>query len=192
MPATRALALAAPLAALLAPRPGALGSAPRPFDVDKAHSAITFTARSRFVGAEGRFARWDADVALDPDAFEHSTVRITIDAASIDTQNGRRDTHLRSDDFFDVARYPTITFVSREVTAAGGRAGTITGDLTMHGVTRPVQVPVSVVTYADGRGQFRGAFPIARRDFGLSYNSRLNPIADTVRVQFEMSVAERK
>lgn len=175
----------APLAAL------ALADA-RPVDIDKARSEITFTAKSRFVDAHGSFAKWDAEVALDPAAFERSTVRFTIDAASITTQSDRRDTHLKTADFFDVAKYPTITFVSKSIATSSPAAGTITGDLTMHGVTRSVQVPVTAVVYENGRGHFRGAFAVARRDYGLSYDSRMNPIADTVQVQFDMNVVERR
>lgn len=165
---------------------------PHPVDIDKAHSEITFTAGSRFVDAHGTFANWDADVALDPAAFDRSTVRFTIDPASVTTHNDRRDAHLKTADFFDVAQYPTITFVSTSIVTSSPTTGTITGDLTMHGVTRPVQVPVSVVRYENGRGSFRGAFALARRDYGLSYNSRLNPIADTIQVQFDMNVVERQ
>lgn len=177
--------LLAPLAAL------AFGDA-RPVDVDKAHSSITFVAPSRMLDARGSFERWDADVALDPADFAKSRVRLTIDAASINTGIDRRDNHLRGEDFFDVAKYPTITFVSHAVVPQSANAGVISGDLSMHGVSRQLQVPVSVVRYADGRGEFKGAFKIARRDYGLSFDSRMNPIADTIRVQFTMSVAERK
>lgn len=164
----------------------------RPVDVDKAHSEITFVAPSRMVDAHGSFTRWTADVALDPAAFGRSTVRFTIDPASISTGIDRRDEHLKSADFFDVQKYPTITFVSRSIATSAPNAGTITGDLTIRGVTRSVQVPVTVVAYANGRGQFRGAFAIARNDYGLSYDSRMNPIGDTVRVAFDMNVVERK
>ncbi len=164
----------------------------RPVDIDKAHSEINFTASSRFLDAHGRFNKWDADIALDPAAFEHSTVRLSIDPASIDTHSERRDAHLKTPDFFDVAKYPAITFVSKSIDKSSPTAGTITGDLTMHGVTRSVQVPVSAVFYESGRGRFRGAFSIARRDYGLSYDSRMNPIGDTVEVQFNMSVVEKK
>lgn len=164
----------------------------RPVDVDAAHSEITFVAPSRMMDAHGSFTRWTADVALDPAAFGRSTVRLTIDPASITTGIDRRDAHLKSADFFDVQKYPTITFVSKSVATSAPNAGTITGDLTIRGVTRQVQVPVTAVTYANGRGQFKGAFAIARKDYGLTYDSRVNPIGDTVRVAFDVGVVERK
>lgn len=177
--------LLAPLAIL------ALADA-HPVDIDKAHSEINFTASSRFLDAHGTFNSWTADVALDPAAFDHSTVKLTIDPASINTRSDRRDAHLKTADFFDVAKYPTITFVSKSIATSAPTAGTITGDLTMHGVTRSVQVPVTAVFYENGRGRFRGEFAVARRDYGLSYDSRMNPIGDTIQVQFNMSVVEKK
>jgi polyisoprenoid-binding protein YceI len=139
--------------------------------------------------AHGFFGAWDADVRLDSAALERSTVRLTIDAASITTRNERRDGHLKSPDFFDVAKYPTITFVSRSVARTSPTTGVITGDLTMHGVTRPVQVPVTVRFYENGRGRFAGAFSVNRADYGVAYNSRMNPIENEVAVQFNMTLA---
>jgi polyisoprenoid-binding protein YceI len=191
-----ALALAAAPAAAQAPaQPAANVTAAggaRAHAVDPAHSEINFTASSRLLDAHGFFGKWDADVQLDPDAFERSTVRLTIDAASINTRNERRDTHLRSADFFDAANHPTITFVSTSVARTSPTTGVITGDLTMRGVTRQVQVPVTVKFYEGGRGRFLGAFAVRRRDYGISYQSRLNPIEDEVAVQFNMTVAEKK
>jgi polyisoprenoid-binding protein YceI len=191
-----ALALAAAPAAAQAPAQPAANVAAaggaRAHTIDAAHSEINFTASSRLLDAHGFFGKWDADVQLDPDAFERSTVRLTIDAASINTRNERRDTHLRGADFFDVAKYPTITFASTSVARTSPTTGVVTGDLTMRGVTRQVQVPVTVKFYEGGRGRFLGAFAVRRRDYGIDYNSRLNPIEDEVAVQFNMSVAEKK
>lgn len=198
-----ALLLVAPALALAATQPHATDDRRAPIatstaaearahDVDRAHSEINFTASSRLLDAHGFFGAWDADIQLDPQAFERSTVTLTIDAASINTRIGRRDAHLKGPDFFDTARYPTITFVSKSIARTGATAGVITGDLTMRGVTRSVQVPVTVVFYEKGRGRFRGAFTVNRKDYGISYDSKVNPIADAVEVQFNMSVVERK
>jgi polyisoprenoid-binding protein YceI len=194
-----ALAAAAPVGAqarLTAAAPAsssaASGSTARAHDVDKAHSEINFVATSRLLDAHGHFGAWDADVQIDPEALERSSVRLTIDAASINTRNDRRDGHLKGADFFDVANHATITFVSRSVAKSSPTQGTITGDLTVRGVTRSIEVPVSLVFYQNGRGRFRGAFTINRKDYGVSYDSKLNPIGDQVEVQFNMSVAEKK
>ncbi len=191
--AVLAFAAAAPAAAQAPVQPAAnVAAGARAHAVDAAHSEINFTASSRLLDAHGFFGKWDADVRLDPDAFERSTVRLTIDAASINTRNERRDAHLRGADFFNVAKYPTITFASTSVARTSPTTGVITGDLTMHGVTRQVQVPVTVKFYEGGRGRFLGAFAVRRRDYGINYDSRLNPIEDEVAVQFNLSVAEQK
>jgi polyisoprenoid-binding protein YceI len=191
---TAALA-AAPIAALSAQTTATAAAdrtGLRAHDVDRAHSQINFTGSSRLLDANGFFDKWDAEVALNPDALETSTVRLVIDAASLNTRVERRDTHLRSPDFFDVAKYPTITFVSTAIAKTSATAGTLTGDLTLHGVTKTIAIPVTMVFYEGGRGRFRGQFQINRRDYGINGSSRLNPIADTVDVQFNMSLSEKK
>lgn len=191
-----ALLAAAPIASSLhaqAPAaPAAARTGLRAHDVDKAHSEINFTASSRLLDAHGFFGKWDADIAIDPQALETSTVRLAIDAASINTRIARRDDHLRSADFFDVAKHPTITFVSKAITRTSPTTGTLTGDLTVRGVTRTVAIPVTMVFYEGGRGRFRGQFQIDRRAFGIVYDSKVNPIADVVDVQFNMSLAEKE
>jgi polyisoprenoid-binding protein YceI len=184
----RRIAVATLLPAALA----AARVAPRPHDVDKAHSEISFVAESRMLSAHGFFGRWDAEVLLDPEAPERSTVGIRIDAASIDTRVERRDDHLRSADFLDVARHPHITFVSRSVRRVSSTQFDMTGDLTMRGVTRSIVVPATVVFYDNGLGRFKGAFAVNRKEYGVSHDSKLNPIADMVQVQFNMSLRERK
>jgi polyisoprenoid-binding protein YceI len=175
--------------------PAALAAArlaPRPHDVDKAHSEINFVAESRMLSAHGFFGKWDADVLLDPEAPEQSSVSIRIDAASINTRVERRDAHLRSADFFDVEKHPQITFVSKGVKRVSATQFDMTGDLTMRGVTRSIVVPTTVVFYDNGLGRFKGAFTVKRKQFGIAYDSRVNPIEDDVQVQFNMSLRERK
>ena len=183
-----AQATATPVAAPAAP--AARGA--RAHDVDRSHSEINFVASARLLDAHGHFKSWNADIQLDPEQLEQSRVSITIDAASIDTRVERRDNHLRSADFLDVAAHPTITFVSRSIARTSPEAGTITGDLTMRGVARLVTVPVSMVFYQNGRGRFRGQFTLKRSEYGITYSSTMNPIADEIEVQFNLSVVERK
>lgn len=182
---TLPIALVAGLIATAAPA----AAQPRPYAVDKAHSEINFVASARLLDAHGYFNAWQADVQLDSAALDRSAVALTIDAASLTTRNDRRDTHLKSPDFFDVAKYPTITFTSKSVARTSPTTGVITGDLTMHGVTRSLQVPVTVRFFEGGRGRFAGAFSINRNDYGVSGQSRMNKIDDEVAVQFNMTVA---
>lgn len=195
LPLVAILAAAAPLAAQApagpAPAAKAARSGARAHEIDKAHSEINFTAASRMLDAHGFFERWNAEVALDPNALESSSVRMVIDAGSINTRIERRDAHLRSPDFFDVEKHPQITFVSRAITRTSATAGTLTGDLTVRGVTKSVAIPVTMAFYENGRGRFRGTFQVNRRDYGITYNSAVNPIEDVVEVQFNMTLAEK-
>jgi polyisoprenoid-binding protein YceI len=111
---------------------------PRPYIVDKAHSQINFVAEARFISAHGFYDKWEAEVMLDPANIENSSFKITIDAASINTRIQKRDDHLRSKDFFDVANYPQINMVSKKLTKTGDRQYKVFVDLTMHGVTKQI------------------------------------------------------
>jgi len=164
----------------------------RPHIVDQAHSQINFVAEARFISAHGFFDKWDAEVQLDPAKIENSSFKIIIDAASINTRVAMRDNHLRSKDFFDVATYPQITLVSKKITKTGDRTYTVTGDLTMRGVTKQLDVEVTHVFYENNRGRFRANFRINRKDFGISYNSNMNPIEDIVQVQVDINVLDKE
>ncbi len=181
------ISLLALVPALLAATPFA---APKTHVIDKAHSEINFVADARLLSAHGFFSKWDADIQLDAQNLEASTVSITIDASSIDTRVTMRDNHLKSPDFFDVAKYPTITFKSVSVKKIAENKLDITGDLTLHGVTKRIVVPASMVFYEKGAGRFRGSFSINRKEFGVSFNPPVNPIEDAVQVQWDMSIKE--
>lgn len=161
---------------------------PKPHTVDRAHSQINFVAEARFLSANGFFDKWEADVRLDPAKIENSSFKITIDAASINTRNERRDTHLKSPDFFEVAKFPQITLVSKKVTKVGEGKLSVTADLTIKGVTKQVEIPVTQVFYENNRGRYRSTFEVNRREYGINYNSKLNPIEDIVRVQVDINV----
>lgn len=161
---------------------------PKPHIVDKAHSQINFVADARFLSANGFFDKWDAEVSLDPAKIENSFFKITIEAASINTRVQKRDDHLRSKDFFEVDKYPQITLVSKRITKLPDGRLSVLGDLTVRGVTKQIEVAVTQVFYENNRGRYRSSFEINRKDFGISYNSRLNPIADIVKVQVDINV----
>jgi len=165
---------------------------PRPHIVDHAHSQINFVAEARFISAHGYFDKWDAEVQLDPVKIENSSFKITIEAASINTRVAMRDNHLRSKDFFDVATYPQITLVSKKITKTGDRTYAVTGDLTLRGVTKQLDVEVTQVFYENNRGRFRASFRINRKAFGISYDSNMNPIEDIVQVQVDINVLDKE
>lgn len=164
----------------------------RAYVFDRAHSQINFIAEALLISAHGHFDRFDGQVQIDPENLENSTLNLTIETASINTRIERRDNHLRSPDFFDAASHPQITFASKSVRKVDDTNLVLTGDLTVRGVTKTVDVPVEVVFLRDGRGRFKGQFQINRQDFGVSYNSRMNPIEDMVTVQFDLNLMDQQ
>ncbi len=116
----------------------ALGQAAT-WNIDGSHTRTGFSVKHLVISdVKGEFAKTEGKAQIDDKDLSASSVEVTIDAASIDTRDAKRDAHLKSADFFDVAKYPTITFKSTKVVAGKDGALTITGDLTMHGVTKPV------------------------------------------------------
>jgi polyisoprenoid-binding protein YceI len=164
----------------------------KPYIVDKAHSQINFIGEAKFISAHGFFDKWEAEVMFDPANIEGSSFKITIEAASINTRVQRRDEHLRSKDFFEVEKYPQITLVSKKISKIADQKYKITADLTLHGVTKEIEVPITQVFYENNRGRFRANFEINRRDFGIIFNSKMNPIEDLVKVQVDINILEKE
>lgn len=164
----------------------------KPYVFDRAHSQINFVAEALLLTAHGFFERFDGDVQVDPDNLENSTLRLEIETASINTRVEQRDNHLRSADFFDAANHPKITFVATKIAKADDRNLRVTGDLTIRDTTKTVEVPLFIVFLRDGRGRFKGEFTLNRQDFGVSYNSRANPIEDAVTIQVDLNVMDKQ
>ena len=149
------------------------------WNLDTTHSSIAFTVRHMVVAkVHGRFSRFEGTLTL-PESGElaGATAEVSIDAASIDTQVEARDNHLRSADFFDVERFPRITFRSRGLTQKGNTVR-IQGDLTLHGVTRPVELETEYLgrmtdPFGTERVAFSASTRIDRKDFGLTWNQAL-------------------
>ena len=149
------------------------------WQIDPTHSQVTFSVRHMMVSTvKGQFKVLSGVLEIDEQHPEHSWVEAHADAASIDTRDAQRDAYLRSADFFDVKAYPTITFKSTQVKPLGDRAYRVTGNLTMHGITKEVVFDV------DYSGQFKNLpglqraglsarATINRTDFGLNWNRAL-------------------
>ena len=163
----------------------------KPYVPDRSHSQLNFVGDALLLSAHGHFEKWEIDAQVDAANLENSTVSLTIDAASLNTRVDRRDNHLRSADFFDVAKYPQITFVSSKVTKIDDRSLKLSGNLTLRGVTKPLDIPVQIVFLRDGSARFKGNVQFNRKDFGMTYNSRMNPIEDMVAVQFDMHLLDK-
>jgi polyisoprenoid-binding protein YceI len=149
------------------------------YTIDQSHSEVGFQVRHLLSKVRGRFTAFDGTIRADWARPANSSVEFTIDAKSINTDNERRDNHLRSADFFEVEKFPQITFKSTSVKATGERTFDVTGNLTMHGVTKVVTLPVVFAgKIKDGRGKTRGAFETAltlkRSDYGITWNRALD------------------
>lgn len=164
----------------------------KPYVPDRSHSQLNFVGDALLISAHGYFEKWEIDAQIDPANLENSAVALTIETASLNTRVGRRDDHLRSADFFDAAKHPQITFVSSKVKKLDDHSLTLSGNLTLRGVTKPVDIPVKVVFLRDGSARFKGDMQLNRKDFGMTYNSRMNPIEDMVAVQFDMHLVDKQ
>ena len=165
------------------------------YQIDPDHSSIQFKVRHLMVSnVKGDFNKAKGSVMIDDNNITDLKVELTIETASVNTGHAKRDEHLRNPDFFDVAKYPTITFVSRKVMKAGSDKLIVTGDLTIHGVTREVTLDVDGPTpeVKDPWGNFRrGATAtgkINRKDFGLTWNRALETGGVVVGEDVDISV----
>jgi polyisoprenoid-binding protein YceI len=150
------------------------------YTLDTAHSRVGFLARHAMVTkVRGLFKEFDGHLHIDGEDPTRSSAEVTIQVASIDSQQADRDTHLRSAEFFDVANHPTITFKSTKAERVGGDAYRLTGDLTIKGITHPVALDLEVIGATDDpwgsfRVGFEGSVVVNRRDWGLGWNMPLD------------------
>jgi polyisoprenoid-binding protein YceI len=171
------------------------------FEIDSAHSSIGFSIRHLFTMVPGRFDNFSASIAYDEGAPEKSRAEFTIDARSVNTDNSKRDGHLRAPDFFNVEKFPTLTFKSTKVEKTDQKnVYKVTGDFTMLGVTKPVAVQVEVVGIGpDGFGNTKGGFQVTgsliRKDFGMVWNKALDTgntlLGDEVKFQVSIEAVKK-
>ena len=163
------------------------------WEIDPAHASVEFRVRHLMVAwVKGAFPDVAGTVEIDETDLTKSKVNVTIGAASIDTNNAKRDEHLRSADFLDSASYPVITFVSKKIVVADGQLRQVIGDLTIRGTTREVTLSVDELTPAikDPWGNTRrgatASAEINRKDFGLTWHKALETggvvVGDEVRI----------
>ena len=168
--------------------------------IDKAHSMATFKVRHIVSQVSGSFSDFDAAINIDRAKPQNSSVEFTIQATSINTGNENRDNHLRSADFFDVAKFPTIAFKSTSIKQKSKNDFEVTGNLTMHGVTKTVTLPVTFLGFGkDPRGNEKGGFEIettlSRKDYGIVWNRALDEggvlLGDDVKVTIDLEVGKK-
>jgi polyisoprenoid-binding protein YceI len=168
------------------------------YQFDQARSAIGFRVRQFLGTTRGKFTQFSGSIDLDRQHPEDSSVSARIQVRSIDTRIKKRDDHLRSEEFFNVAKYPEITFKSRSVKQTGPQTGDIVGDLTMHGVTKPITLHLKLATPVTGEASLQRTRweattePVKRRDFGLMFGSAteaVSGISQDVAIQIDIEAA---
>jgi polyisoprenoid-binding protein YceI len=166
---------------------------PAVYRVDGDHSGVNFKIRHFVSNVSGRFRDFDGVVKYDKLSPSASSVEFTIRAASIDTASNDRDEDLRSKNFFEVAKYPTLTFTSTRVVPRDAKTLLVTGNLTMHGVTREITFPVEMLGTVSAPGGekagFEASFTVNRKEFGIDWNNILDSgplLGDEVKVSIEI------
>jgi polyisoprenoid-binding protein YceI len=171
------------------------------YKIDGSHSNVGFTAKHMISRVNGEFAEVDGQFTFNPNDLKASKVSATVKAASISTKDKKRDDHLRSDDFFGVTKFPTLEFVSKQLTDAGSKKYKMTGDLTMHGVTKPVTFDVEYLGESDDpwgghRAGFTATAKVNRKDFGINWNKTLDKggllVGDEVEIQVNIEGLQTK
>lgn len=155
-------------------------AAPVTYKVDSAHTTVSFKIRHLFSQVQGRFDKFEGTITFDPDAPASAKVEGSIETASINTNHAKRDAHLRNPDFFDVEKYPKISFRSTGVSDvdASKKTGKLNGVLSMHGVDKPVTLDVAFLgegkdPWGNRRSGFTATTTLNRKDFGITWNETL-------------------
>jgi len=167
------------------------------WNIDGSHSRTGFSVKHLVISdVKGDFAKTSGAAQVDEADLSKSSVTVTIEAASVDTRDEKRDGHLKSADFFDVAKFPTITFKSTKVEAGKDGALTVTGDLTMRGVTKPVTLEGSITAaIQDPKGNARRGVSLAgklnRKDFGVSYGPAAI-VGDEVKLDIQAEIVKEQ
>ena len=169
--------------------------------IDPAHSRIGFSARHAMVTkVRGHFAAFEGTATLDGVDPTNSVAALTIEVLSIDTAQAQRDEHLRTNDFFDAAAFPTITFTSTGVTVVDAENFLLVGDLTIKGVTKAVSIAFEHTgtakdPYGNLRAGFEGKALVNRKDFGISFNAALETggvlVGEKVTLDFDISAIKQ-
>ena len=192
----RSIRSAVALALLL---PALAAAEPTVYTVDPDHSGVGFSIRHFVSNVPGRFNDFEGTIRYDPQSPAASSVEISVRTTSLDTGNADRDEHLRSADFFDAQKFPALTFASTAVTAKDAHTLEVTGDLTLHGVSRRITIPVQVlgtVKIPNGeKAGFEALFTLNRKDFGITWNRVLDAggtvLGEDVKIAIEIEASRQ-
>jgi polyisoprenoid-binding protein YceI len=188
-----------------APTPPASVSGSAVWDIDGSHTHAGFKVRHLMIShVRGQLGPVTGTVVIDEGDLARSRVEVSVDARGVDTRDPKRDEHLRSADFFDVANHPTVTFRSTRVEAPSGPGGDlrVTGDLTIRGVTRPVTLEVEALPpviqdpWGNARRGVSARARVNRKDWGLKWNLAIEAggvaVGDEVAIEIEAEIVARK
>ena len=165
------------------------------WQIDPSHSGVSFTVRHMFTKVRGRFTSFTGMVETEGESLTNGSVRVEIQADSIDTNDAQRDAHLRTNDFFGSDENPTITFASTSIIPRGGDKFLVNGDLTIKGVTRPVSLEAEYegggkTPFGTEVASWTARTEIDRKDFGLTWNAPLEAggflVGDDVKIEIDI------
>lgn len=169
--------------------------------VDVSHSSIDFSVRHMMIAkVKGTFHSFEAQIEADAEDLTSANILFQVDISSIDTRNSDRDTHLRSADFFDSEQHPKMTFQSTQITKTSDGEYAVTGDLSIHGITKPESFDVTFEgvgkdPWGNEKVGFSAVGSIKRADFGLTYNAVLETggvlIGDEVKISIEIEAVKQ-
>ena len=171
------------------------------YSIDKTHSEVGFQVRHFVSKVRGSFGDFTGTIQVDAAKPEASRVEFTVKVSSIDTNEPKRDAHLRSADFFDAEKHPEIRFVGKKIAPAGDGKYDVTGDLTMRGVTKEVTLPVAFTglvrtPFGDERAGFETSLTLNRKEFGISWNKALDQggfmLSDDVTISINLETVKAK
>lgn len=168
--------------------------------VDVSHSSIDFSVKHMMIAkVKGSFHSFEAQIAADPEDLTTADIAVQIDLSSVDTRNADRDAHLKSADFFDVEHNPKLLFKATKIVGKGDGEYAVTGDVTLHGVTRPETFSVTFEgigkdPWGNEKVGFSATGSLKRSDYGLTYNAALETggvlIGDEVKIAIEFEAAK--
>jgi polyisoprenoid-binding protein YceI len=170
------------------------------YTIDTDHSNVAFKVRHLVSKVAGEFTDFDGTITADFNNLDVSGVQFSIRTASIDTRNEDRDGHLRSADFFDVEKFPEITFTSTKITKVDKNSFAVAGTLTMHGVSKPTTLTVDHLGEMNAMGGTRAGYELSttldRKDWGISWNKALDSggliLGDDVEININLEVIKQK
>jgi polyisoprenoid-binding protein YceI len=173
-------------------------NAPLTWKIDPTHSELSFTIRHMVSKVRGRFDVWSGTIIADPVDWSTASVEIVAQTSSIDTNNARRDADLRSGNHFGAGANPTVTFRSTKVTRFAGDSVTVVGNLTVHGITRPVMLRGRLAGMTGPLGKRRVGFEaettINRKDYNMTWNRIVegsSMLGDEVRIEIDIAAVEQ-